>query len=401
MNVAVRQPTDATVPTAQPGRTGAIVRYEMYDGMAAAEPVWRRLEGADPWSTPYQRFDLLSAWHRHAGARDGVAPCILVGLDRTGEPAVLWPLGLKRFGPVGVAEFLGSTHCNFNLPLCRRDVATAMSDTDLGDMLARFSAHGVDVLRLHRQPESWGGIANPMMRLAHQPCADQALRLTLHGPAEAALANALSASMHSKLRRKEKPLKRLAGYRYLRAREAADVDRLLDRFFPLKATHMAANGIPDVFSDTGVQAFVREACHTGLAAGRPPFELHALETDNELLALYGAVNGGKRSSLVFNTYTQSDRARYSPGLILIMHIVGAIADRGFTSFDLGVGTESYKQFFCREPEPLFDSYLPLTPLGRLAAPTLRAVGAARRTVKTTPALWSAVRFARSLRAARR
>ena len=74
---------------------------------------------------------------------------------------------------------------------------------------------------------------------------------------------------------------------------------------------------------------------------------------------------------MFNTYTLGENARHSPGLILLMHMIGECADRGLRSFDIGVGEAHYKSFFCKEPEPLFDIFLPLTPRGRLAAPAFR------------------------------
>ena len=105
--------------------------------------------------------------------------------------------------------------------------------------------------------------------------------------------------------------------------------------------------------------------------GRPLIELHALEGGGEVLALYGAVVDPYRFSAMFNTYTLSPHARHSPGLILLQHMIGACAQRGARSFDIGVGRAHYKSFFCKEPEPLFDTFLALTaarPPGRPGLP---------------------------------
>jgi CelD/BcsL family acetyltransferase involved in cellulose biosynthesis len=101
---------------------------------------------------------------------------------------------------------------------------------------------------------------------------------------------------------------------------------------------------------------------------------------------------------MFNTYTLSPQARHSPGLILLQHMIEACAQRGTRSFDIGVGRAHYKSFFCKEAEPLFDTFLPLTPRGRLAAPAFRATFFAKRMIKTKPALWAAVQFLRRVRA---
>src|SRR5262245_43172329 len=115
MDIAVSdRPTRSEATPAMPRRAEMIARVEIFEDMQAAEPFWRRLDGGNPLSTPYQRFDLLAAWQRHVGARAGVTPFIVVGLDRAGEPLCLWPFGRTRKGPLQLVSFLGSKHANFN-----------------------------------------------------------------------------------------------------------------------------------------------------------------------------------------------------------------------------------------------------------------------------------------------
>jgi CelD/BcsL family acetyltransferase involved in cellulose biosynthesis len=376
---------------------GRIVRFEVFDDMAAAEPFWRSLERDDACATPYQRFDLLAAWQYHVGAPKGIVPFIVIGFDVAGRPLFLWPFGRKRVGPITLAGFLGSKHASFNIGLWRRDLASAISESDIGNLLARVGAgrDPVDLLAFYSQPLSWAGLPNPFALLPRQLSAEDGSCLNLDAGATAA---AVSPAMASRLRIKERKLKELAGYRYIQATSTADIDRLLEAFFALKAVHMRAQGLTNVFAEPGVAQFVRQASHIKLADGRPLIELHALEGDGEVLALFGAVVDPYRFSAMFNTYTLSKHARHSPGLILLQHMIAACAQRGSRSFDIGVGRAHYKSFFCKEPEPLFDTFLALTPRGRLATPAFRTAFAAKRMIKSKPALWAAVQFLRRLRA---
>jgi CelD/BcsL family acetyltransferase involved in cellulose biosynthesis len=332
------------------------------------------------------------------GAPKGIIPFIVIGFDGAGQPLFLWPLGRKRMGPITIAGFLGSKHASFNIGLWRRDLAAAISESDIRNLLAHLaiSREAVDLLALYSQPLAWAGIANPFAPLPRQVSAEDGSCLNL--PAAGGMERAVSPAMQSRLRGKERKLKKLAGYRYIQAQSAADIDRLLEAFFALKAVHMRAQGLTNVFAEPGVAAFVRQACHIRLADGRPLIEVHALECDGEVLALYGAVVDAYRFSAMFNTYTLSQHARHSPGLILLRHMIGACAERGARSFDIGVGRAHYKSFFCKEPEPLFDTFLSLTSRGRLAAPAFRATFVAKRMIKTKPALWAAVQFMRRFRA---
>jgi CelD/BcsL family acetyltransferase involved in cellulose biosynthesis len=377
---------------------GRIVRVAVFDDMTAAEPFWRALERDGAWATPYQRFDLLAAWQHHVGARKGIVPFIVTGFDVAGRPLFLWPFGRKQMGPFGVAGFLGSKHASFNLGLWGRDLAAAMSAGDIHSLLTRIASRDapVDVLTLYSQPLCWAGVANPFALLPRQLSAEDGASLNLD--AAAGIEAAVSPGIRSRLRIKEKKLKKLAGYGYVQPTSAAEIDRLLDAFFALKAVHMRSQGLTNVFAEPGVAEFVRQASHLRLPDGRPLIELHALEGGGEVLALYGAVADPYRFSAMFNTYTLSQHARHSPGLILLQHMIGACAQRGARSFDIGVGRAHYKSFFCKEPEPLFDSFLALTPRGRLAAPAFRMAFAAKRMIKSKPVLWAAVQYLRRARA---
>jgi CelD/BcsL family acetyltransferase involved in cellulose biosynthesis len=396
MNVAIRiDPPDDQGSVTSRRDAARVVRVEVFSDLASAEPFWRNLESVSAVKTPYQHFDLLSSWQRHIGAPAGVTPFVVVGFDAEQKPVFLWPFGRARSGPVNVVSYLGGKHANFNFPLWRRDMISRIRSQDLHTVFERIAAdHRADVLSLLRQPRSWEGFANPFMLLPHQPSPSESLRLTITERGEQQIKQTLSSSMRGRLRTKERRLRNLSGYRYVRATTAGEVDRLLDIFFPLKAAHMKAQALPNIFSEPSHEAFLREACHLGLAEGKPLIEIHAIEGGGEMLALFAAVNDGRRASGMFNTYTMSDNARQSPGLILLVDVIRDVADRGIAGFDLGVGEASYKTFFCKEPEPLFDSFLPLTPLGKLAAVTARASGRVKRQIKQNSVLWTLVRAIR-------
>ena len=131
--------------------------------------------------------------------------------------------------------------------------------------------------------------------------------------------------MRGRLRSKDRKLQRLPGYRYVRADGAAEIDRLLDAFFALKSIHMAQQGPRPTCSPRPAW---RSSCATPVTASYPTaaplIELHALESDAEVLALFAVVVDEYRFSSMFNTYTLSDNARHSPGLILLRHMVGRL-----------------------------------------------------------------------------
>jgi CelD/BcsL family acetyltransferase involved in cellulose biosynthesis len=374
-----------------------IAHVDVFHDLREAEPVWRGLE-ASQFSTPYQRFDFLSAWQRQVGTKNGRQPSIIVGCDAERRPLLLLPLAAGTENGVRVARFMGGKHTTFNMALWQRDFAATATRADLDTLVRgiRELPAKIDVLAFIRQPRRWRDLQNPMALLPSQPSANGCPLMTM-APGAAA-AERISNSFRRRLKGKERKLQALPGFRYRVATSETDIRRMCDAFFTIKPLRMAAQKLPNVFADPGVEEFLRTACLTPLPDGGHAIEIHALECDAEVVAIFAGVADGQRFSMMFNTYTMSENAHYSPGLILMRDIVDHYAERGYTSLDLGIGSDDYKRLFCKGDEPIFDSYLPLTGRGRMAAIGMSSMARTKRLVKQTPAL---KRMAQALRGALR
>ena len=375
-------------------RSGRIASVDILGDLGAAEAVWRALEATPQFSTPYQRFDFLSAWQRHAGKCEGLRPFIVIAYDGERRPLLLMPLTLSHAHGVRTARFMGGKHATFNMALWDRDFAASATPGDLEALVAAIGAKSeADVLALVQQPLRWRELANPMALLPHQASANDCPLLTIvAGEPPAAR---ISSSFRRRLRGKERKLQALAGYRYQIAGSDAEVTRLLDWFFRIKPQRMAEQKLPNVFADRGVEDFIRDACAAKLAGGGRVIDIHALECHDEVIAIFAGVADGYRFSMMFNTYTMSASSKFSPGLILMRDIIDHYADRGYRALDLGIGSDDYKRLFCKDDEPIFDSFIPLSLRGRLAAATMSGVNRAKHLVKHNPALFGLVQKLRS------
>jgi CelD/BcsL family acetyltransferase involved in cellulose biosynthesis len=391
--------TMAAVMESRPGKqarseTGRIARVDIIDDLRHAEPVWRQLEQSGGFCTPYQRFDLMAAWQCHVGECEGMTPFIVIARDRDGAPLLLLPLGVTRANGVRIASFPGGKHATFNMALWDREFAARATGADLETLITAIRTNAqADVLALTRQPQRWLDLQNPFALLPHQASANDCplLAMTPGAPPQSRVSN----SFRRRLKGKERKLQTLPGYRSYLAGDDADIGRLLDWFFTVKPQRMAAQQLPNVFADPGVEDFVRDACMSRLAGGGRAIDIHALECDDEVIAIFAGVADGHRFSMMFNTYTLSGNAKYSPGLILMRDIIDHYAARGFTSLDLGIGSDDYKRLFCKDDEPIFDSFVPLTLRGKAAAAGLSALTRAKRLVKHTPALMQMAQRLRS------
>jgi CelD/BcsL family acetyltransferase involved in cellulose biosynthesis len=386
---------DAVAPVVPPA-LGPVARIDVIDDIAAAEPVWRGLELGGAVATPYQRFDFIAPWQRHVGNRLGVRPFLVVGSDARGAPLFLLPLGRTRVGPLDVAGFLGGKHANFNFALWRRDVALRLGSADMQAIVGmiRRAGRGTDLLAMTNQPHQWDGVANPLAALAHQPSPSFGYRGTLSGDFAALAQARLSAAQRKKLRKKERVLSDAQPIRYWRVETSDDAARVLDAFFAQKAERMAEFGLADAFAAPGMREFIAAAATMKLGTEGAAIELYAASVGDKILATYAGLVDNGRFCAIFNSMISNELAHESPGQLLLFNLVRMCCERGLKAFDLGVGEAAFKQMFCDEPEPLFDSFLPLTPLGRLAASACRVQFTLKGRIKRSPAIWGAVQALR-------
>jgi CelD/BcsL family acetyltransferase involved in cellulose biosynthesis len=382
-------------PAEAPARSQArrIARVDILDDLDQAEAVWRGFEARSPLATPYQRFDLLSAWQRQVGARDNATPFIVVAYDSERIPILLLPLTLRHKYGVRTASFMGGKHTTFNMALCERDFAAEATSADLDVLLSKLREQdAADVLVLLQQPLRWQDGTNPLSLVPHQTSVNDCPVLIMTPGAEPS--SRISNSFRKRLKSKEKKLQALPGYRYHVASSEAEITRLLDWFFRVKPQRMAEQKLPNVFADPGVEDFIRSACLSALAGGGRAIDIHALACEEEIIALFAGVADGDRFSMMFNTYTMSEHSRYSPGLILMRNIIDHYAGRSYRALDLGIGSDDYKRLFCKSDEPIFDSFIPLSPRGKLPAAAMSALQRGKRLVKQNQTL---LRLAQRLR----
>jgi CelD/BcsL family acetyltransferase involved in cellulose biosynthesis len=371
-------------------RASRIASVEIVHDLAQAETIWRAFEAQ--FSTPYQRFDLLGAWQRQVGARANLLPFVVIAYDAERRPLLLLPLVRGNRLGIRTVAFMGGKHATFNMALWDREFAAGATIADLDALLAGIRERAAaDVLALVQQPLRWRDVPNPMALWPHQPSVNDCPLLTMP-PGAAPISN----SFRRRLKGKERKLQALPGYRYRVATSDAEIERLLAWFFAVKPRRMAELKLPNVFADAGVEDFVRTACMAKRSGGGRVIDIHALECDGEVIAIFAGVADGHRISMMFNTYTMSGSSRYSPGLILMRNIIDHYAGQDYRTLDLGMGSDDYKRLFCKSDEPIFDSFIPLSPRGRAAAGAMSGLNRAKHLVKHNRAL---LQIAQTLRSA--
>lgn len=370
---------EAPAPAAEAGRV------VVFESVEEAEPSWRRIE-AGALATPYQSFEWIGAWSRHASPAIGERPIVIARFDADGAPVFLLPFGVvRRFG-LTLARPLGGKHANYNLGIYRQSDAGLPSGAGVRDaLLEAAERYGIDAFLVANQPRRWLGLENPLAELGGMPSPSNSFSAFLCASAEERSAG-LSRGARRKLKQKERALSEIGPVVFARAETPHEIKRALDAHQAQKAAWFARNRRRNVFAEPGVDSFLRAAALSGLPEGRAGIEVHYLGVGDDIAAVFaGAARGGRFCGMILS----ADICRFgrsSPGELLMSRVIDGLIDRGITSIDLGVGEADYKRSICPNEEALFDLALPASLRGRAACAAWYGTRRAKAHAKKHPRL---------------
>lgn len=370
-------------------------RVEVLTQFGKAEPLWRELVQQGAICSRYQHYTWMWGWWDHIGSISKASPHVTVLCDDAGKPILLLPLVRKQVGPLHVGFFMGGKHTNFNLPIWlpehMKQPASGLNALREG---LRHNGPRLDLLVLLNQPATWRGEINPMLRAPHRASASRAYSGELHDDFGVLLKERMGSNSRKKLRQKERQLAALGPVSFQLARTPAEIDRVLQAFFQQKGARMREQGLSNAFDAPGVKEFTRSAAHeTDPDTGEPVIELYAASVGDTIIATFGGIVADGRFSGMFNSIAGAEFRNYSPGELLLANVIRMCCERGLNKFDLGIGDAAYKQVYCKDAEALYDSVIPITAAGQVAAPIWRTGLALKGKIKKSNTL---LRVARSI-----
>lgn len=355
-----------------------------------AAPVWAEMERLCP-ATVYQTARFLAPWYETLGRDLGFSPLIVAARDADGRLAALLTLAEKHVGPLRVGFFAGGKDSNANLPLLRPDL-TVGAEAWIEFLRRAGRDAKIDLFALLNQPRLFAGRANGLTLAPSQDSPDSGHLASLAADGEALLAGRLSKDSRKKYRKKEAKLTEVAPLTFVSSDTAGQTGRILDAFFQQKLARFEEKHIESTFERPAARAFI-EAC---VASGA--ITLYGLDRGGRIIATYGGGGANGRFSAMFNSFeADEDIARSSPGDLLLFALMKRLGGEGYAALDLGIGEARYKNAVCDEGEPLADTFLAVTPRGRLARAGFVAALSAKAAIKANPKAMALVARLRALR----
>ncbi len=299
--------------------------------IADVRPEWDALARAS--SNPFLTVEWCEAWLEHGGVP--CAPRIFAARRADGGLAAVLPLAVVRGRFVRKLRFLGFGAANELGPVCDPSERAAAAaglrqaieatrrewDVFLGESLAGPGwADALGAQLVSRE-------GNPVIRGAWEDWDDY-------------LASR-SQSFRVELRRQERKLAK-RGLAYRSVASSDELEPALDRLFELHRARWNEQASPWFAG--------REALHRAFAAvalDRGWLRLHTLELEGRAAAVYLGLRFGSTAWYYQLGRETEDRAA-SLGVVLVAHAVRQAQAEGVAEFNLGPGTQRYKERLATE-----------------------------------------------------
>ena len=152
-------------------------------------------------------------------------------------------------------------------------------------------------------------------------------------------------------------------------------------------------GVDDLFAKPGYRDFFQ-----GVAAEAPGEgygRLLRLDIGPTLAAANFGLMFRSCFYLILSSYDDGELSRFGPGRAHLRETIRYAIGEGCHAFDFTIGDEGYKRDWSDRRLTLHDHVAGVSVRGRLAASGATAFRAVKRTIKQTPALWSAYSKARA------
>jgi CelD/BcsL family acetyltransferase involved in cellulose biosynthesis len=267
---------DITAPLATAAQHAAAAADRLSARIAPAPEAiteqWSALE-ADPQTSFHQSRAWVEAWTKTTGANLNV-----VSLEHNGVPFAILPLEIEQRGGLSIARFAGTAHSNENTGLIDTKQLAKIGPVSAKQLATALTRAGLltDIVLFDKMTPKTAGQPpfSGLPRVFHQ---NPSFQLPLFKDFSEVLAQINGKRRRKKFRVSERRLEAMGGYRHITGDDDAEALRLLDAFLEQKPARLTAQGLPNVFADPGIRAFLRTLATTRSMDGQPALELHGIE----------------------------------------------------------------------------------------------------------------------------
>jgi len=344
------------------GRVGSFkVELAVGGNLAAAD--WPSIaDDRDLRMHVFQSREFLDIWLDTIGKASRVEPYFVVVRDRGGRPVLYLPLIIETKFNVRLLRFMDCGVADYNAPIVAADRALSRQEFHevWADVLALLP--GFDVIDLKKIASDIAGAINPLTYLDCTPFGESGHAIVLTRLRDQTDTRRAVARQRRKLQSYAKGLSQIGEPRFIVNPEGSEAARLTEQLFELKRRKYQRTSTPDFLAAPGVERFYRAMTSPGRLGTIS--HLSALTVDDAVASAHLGFIGRDRFYYIFPAYDTAF-GRHRVGHLLLQHLIDQSVAQNFTTFDLGIGDDSYKNKWATHHLALQSHQRAVTAAGRV------------------------------------
>lgn len=344
------------------GRVGSFkVELAVGGNLAAAD--WPSIaDDRDLRMHVFQSREFLDIWLDTIGKASRVEPYFVVVRDRGGRPVLYLPLIIETKFNVRLLRFMDCGVADYNAPIVAADRALSRQEFHevWADVLALLP--GFDVIDLKKIASDVAGAINPLTYLDCTPFGESGHAIVLTRLRDQTDTRRAVARQRRKLQSYAKGLSQIGEPRFIVNPDGSEAARLTEQLFELKRRKYQRTSTPDFLAAPGVERFYRAMTSPGRLGTIS--HLSALTVDDAAASAHLGFIGRGRFYYIFPAYDTAF-GRHRVGHLLLQHLIDQSVAQDFTTFDLGIGDDSYKNKWATHHLALQSHQRAVTAAGRV------------------------------------
>ena len=379
-----------------PYTTKSGLQIEAFSNINSLKSEWQALEQRAGCSI-YQTY----AWVSIALETLHICDCPLIVTARlNGRLEMVLPLVVTGKW-MKVVRWIGDSHSNIGSGLYSDEFLKLGErvDAELLKYVVQSNFTGPVHTKLINQQSEVNGHPDPTLALPWQEGVNSFYKMDLSGGFNALLKAGNAKRKKSRFRSRIKQAEAAGGYEFFRVDSHADADAAISEFIKLKEQRFAELGISDVFACNDAHMFIRRIAKEPTDSGINPLVLFTLKIGGKTRAIFAGGKVGQAINGQLNAISVDELSRIGPGELLLHLAAKELADDGYESLDLGVGSERYKRSWCQHELPTRTTIIALTPMAQPLAAIDRVIHRLKRAIRTNPFLWKRIKSIRRLKGA--
>ncbi|WP_027859455.1 GNAT family N-acetyltransferase [Marinobacterium jannaschii] len=327
------------------------LKIAVFNDFDAARPHWLELEKTGSYFA-FQSYDWLANWYQFIGQHETEQLCI-ASVCSGKTPLMLMPFIIRRQHGLRILCWAGGIVTDYQAPL----LAAATDKITRHQWPALWASiksqlPPFDAARLLNQPEHIDAVENPFLWLQKLPYAESHAAL-IGSDWNSYYQSKVKKRIRQDSRRQRKRLAEIGEVSFVVAENPQQAEQFTRAMIEQKRRRYHETGVTDILAADSYQQFYLSGGQRLIEQGKG--HICALLVDDQVVATHWGILQGRRFYFLMPTYAGEDWKRYSPGRILLEELMQWCIREGYDVFDFSLGGEQYKQEWCNQQMPLYET----------------------------------------------